>query len=222
MYKVPEEWKLSDFLELSNDEKLKWLYNGVKNAEGGGGSSDAFEVKFTAVFDAQSGTYTVTSDKTYSEINAAYTANKKIYAWLSSANNPTLLTTGYLPVGVGSTFLFYFNDKNDPGYYARWQITVGTESITAFVSYESEPVYISGDYADGDTLDEASLEIFDTALGINQSLVYINIGVGDSYGTFIFSGLYGGYCFAGSPDAIGATAVIDDTTGEITVTAPNS
>ena len=36
MYKVPEEWKLSDFLELSNDEKLKWLYNGVKN---GGGSN---------------------------------------------------------------------------------------------------------------------------------------------------------------------------------------
>ena len=27
MYKVPEEWKLSDFLELSNNEKLKWLYN---------------------------------------------------------------------------------------------------------------------------------------------------------------------------------------------------
>ena len=27
MYKVPNDWKLGNFMELSEDEKLKWLYN---------------------------------------------------------------------------------------------------------------------------------------------------------------------------------------------------
>ena len=213
----PTNWQTGDTITA---EKLNKLENGVA----GGGSSDAFEVKFTVEYDQQTSAYVATSDKTYSEISAAYTANKKIYAWLSSANNPTLLTTGYL-LAVGSTFIFYFNDKNDPGYYARWQIKVGTESITAFVSYESEPVYIQGDYYDGGTLDEVSLEVYNTAIGANSAPVYINIDVGNSIGIYPFifnSSDYTGYCFAGPASAIGYTARIDGETGEITVTAPNS
>lgn len=106
MYKVPEEWKLSDFLELSNDEKLKWLYNGVKNggggsglpevtaddngdvltvvegawakAEPGGGGAENYYVDFTATYDSDQNTYTITSNETGSTIATAINAGKNI------------------------------------------------------------------------------------------------------------------------------------------------
>ena len=225
MYKVPEEWKLSDFLELSNDEKLKWLYNGVKNGGGGGGSSDAFEVNFTLEWDQESRTYIPTSDKTYSEISAAYTDNKKIYAWLYYGDI-VYLTNAYYELG-GAGFNFNFDDKTEFGLDGKYIITVTSESISADIYSGAAPVYIIGDYASGDALTDTDFQRFEVAMG-NDSFAYINIDLidsdaGESYsGTCIFTNLYDGYCFAGHPNIIGATAVIDGETGEITVTAPNS
>jgi hypothetical protein len=193
----------------------------VPSGGGGGGGSDAFEVNFTVEYDQQTESYTATSDKTYSEISTAFTANKNIYAWMKSTNNPTVLTTAY--INAASTFIFYFDDKSDPGLHARYQITVASDTITAFVHWEVEPVYIGGDYSSGDSLDETTLSVYGGALYANNAPVYININVANAgMGTFIFGSNYGGYCFAGPPEAIGATATIDDDTGEITVTPPNS
>jgi hypothetical protein len=225
------KWERGSHLEISTDEKLDYLYSRDdaqqeqidELIEGGGGSSDAFEVNFTVEYDQQTKSYTATSDKTYAEINTAFTANKNIYAWMKSTNNPTLLTTAYM---LGdSVFLFCFDYINEPGLHARYQITAGSDTITASVYREPEPVYIPGDYADGDTLNEASLEVYNTALNLNEAPVYINIAAGNSGGAypFIFSPVvYTGYCFAGPADAIGYTAVINGDTGEITVTPPNS
>lgn len=33
MYKVPNDWKLGNYMELSPDEKLKWLYNATQELE---------------------------------------------------------------------------------------------------------------------------------------------------------------------------------------------
>ncbi len=100
MYKVPEEWKLSDFLELSNDEKLKWLYNGVKNAGGGSDlpnvtSDDNGDVltvvdgawakatpsggglfEIETVYDETEGTYTM--NKTATEILTAFRTGQRV------------------------------------------------------------------------------------------------------------------------------------------------
>lgn len=246
MYKVPEEWKLSDFLELSNDEKLKWLYNGVKNAGGGSdlpdvtsddngdvltvvngewnkatpsGSSDAFEVNFTLVYDSETGAVTVTCDKTFSEISAAFTANKKIYAWLNDTDwvAYSVLNAHDFDAEYGGSF--YFKWCRAPGATTMYTVTFEPESISVTVYGYNTPVYISGGFSFGSTLPSDILELHNAAL-INGSPVIISLLLADNdnnRGEFLISsGTPYGYCFAGTPGAIGATVIIDMETGLIT------
>lgn len=140
MYKVPEEWKLSDFLELSNDEKLKWLYNGVKN---GGGGSDLPEVtsddngdvltvvegawakatpsgggvfQITDTYDSGEDTHTL--NKTWQEIYTAFTSGYTCYVIVENVGGLSGVTDYNLVLSVESGQTSYAVISSNDTIYA--------------------------------------------------------------------------------------------------------
>lgn len=73
MYKVPNDWKLGNYMELSPDEKLKWLYNATQELEEEIAQLGGSTVSVTAEYTQQ--TYnnklaTITVDETATDIYA--------------------------------------------------------------------------------------------------------------------------------------------------------
>ena len=214
---TPTNWQTGDIITA---EKLNNLENGV--AGGGGGSSDAFEVIFTVERDDETESLIATCDKTFSEISAAFSANKKIYAWLyDTGYEQTLLSNAQS--NNTEQFIFSFADIYT-GSSTKYIITINSESVNVIDNSTVSPVYLGSSYSSGDRLEAADLARYNAA-----SLVFIGllfrVGSIDNAGVFVFDPLGNipdGYCFAGTPGAIGATASIDSETGLITVTPPNS
>lgn len=236
MYKVPEEWKLSDFLELSNDEKLKWLYNGVKNGGGGGGESNIFEIVFTP--DSYDEPVGVTCNKTFSELMEAYEAGKTILAVIKYpesfvnpstyyANSMTVYTTGGVQNrAVVFNFAKYAGYNADYTYsYSIWFMAEELSlSIATFCTPSITPVVFPDLYDDGDTLDYDVYEVISTCVDNNLPFI-MTVATNDYTGTFYcYNNSSAGYssytCFAGDSEMIGATLSISDS-GELTVTLPN-
>lgn len=73
MYNVPNDWKLGNYMELSPDEKLKWLYNATQELEEEISQLGGSDVSVTAEYTQQ--TYnnklaTITVDETATDIYA--------------------------------------------------------------------------------------------------------------------------------------------------------
>lgn len=127
MYNVPNDWKLGNYMELSPDEKLKWLYNATQELEDEISQLGGSDVSVTAEYTQQ--TYnnklaTITVDETATEIYAPKVAvTTGIYASGEQGNIANIKvgnTTSQINAPVNAYEITKEYDETEQNYYLAY------------------------------------------------------------------------------------------------------
>lgn len=114
---TPTEWQTGDTITA---EKLNKLENGVADSSGSGGDGNIFTIHYTI-----DGTFSVTSDKTYTEIQTAVAAGKELIAFCTIPSltvgldyDPTLVSVMCSPTEDMIYFMFTIRTSGQTNFYS--------------------------------------------------------------------------------------------------------
>ena len=150
MYKVPNDWKLGNYMELSPDEKLKWLYNATQELEEEIAQLGGSTVSVTAEYTQQSYNNklaTITVDETATDIYAP-----KVRVYNNAYVGYGARSAGTVHVGNTTTEMNVDNEivrmseqynEESSKYELPWS---WYDLYTMVVTYEMVPVLLEDTY----------------------------------------------------------------------------